>query len=62
MSERHWSDWGEVYNHYKAKGMDPSDAAYRADQWEKRLEAARRNETPHCATCTCAAPPTEVKP
>jgi hypothetical protein len=28
--------WGDVYNRHKAKGMDPSDAAFRADEWEKR--------------------------
>jgi chromosome segregation ATPase len=28
--------WGDVYNHHKAKGMDQSDAAFRADEWEKR--------------------------
>jgi hypothetical protein len=28
--------WGDVFNHHKAKGMDAADAAYRADQWEKR--------------------------
>jgi len=28
--------WGDVFDHYKAKGMDQSDAAYRADQWEQR--------------------------
>jgi hypothetical protein len=24
--------WGDTYNRHKAKGMDPNDAAFRADQ------------------------------
>lgn len=43
-------DWGSVFNHYKAKGCDPSDAAHRADQWEKRQDGARWSRCPstHC--------------
>ena len=57
-----WSSWGEVYNHYKATGIDPSDAAYRADQWEERVEAAKRNKLPHCPTCKCSLANQEAKP
>ena len=31
--------WGDVFNHHKSKGCDPSDAAYRADQWEARQQS-----------------------
>lgn len=30
-----WRAWGDVYWHYRRLGCDASDAAYRADQWEK---------------------------
>ena len=33
-----WQTWGDVYWHYRLKGMDPNDAAYRADEWETRRE------------------------
>ena len=37
--------WGDVYNRYKKRGMDQSDAAYRADQWErKQIMTAENNE------------------
>lgn len=36
------NSWSDIYWHYRRKGMDPNDAAYRADQWEKRVEAAKR--------------------
>lgn len=28
--------WGDIFNRYRAKGLDLSDAAFRADAWEKR--------------------------
>lgn len=33
-----WKEWGDVFNHYCSKGLDHSDAAYRADQWQDRQE------------------------
>jgi hypothetical protein len=33
--------WGDVYWRYVRKGCDRSDAAYRADQWEKRQNPRR---------------------
>ena len=33
-----WQTWGHVYQHYLDKGCDHADAAYRADEWEKRKE------------------------
>jgi hypothetical protein len=41
------NSWGEVYNHHKSKGLDPNDAAYRADEWEKRVMTAKRDDPPH---------------
>lgn len=34
-----WRSWGDVFNHYKSKGLDPADAAYHADEWEKCRKA-----------------------
>jgi hypothetical protein len=38
--------WGAVFDRHKRAGCDPSDAAFRADQWEKNrkrhLETIRR--------------------
>lgn len=31
-----WTTWGEVYDHHRELGRDHSDAAYRADEWERR--------------------------
>lgn len=31
-----WKTWGDVYRHYRRKGHDHSDCAYRADEWEAR--------------------------
>lgn len=28
--------WDDVFLYHRLKGMDPSDAAHRADEWEKR--------------------------
>jgi hypothetical protein len=28
--------WGDIFNRYRSKGLDLSDAAFRADAWEKR--------------------------
>ena len=42
--------WGTVFSHYKAKGCDPSDAAYHADQWEKRQHSDRWK---HCCSTHC---------
>lgn len=58
-------EWGTVFNRYKKRGCDPSDAAYRADQWEKRRQPDRWKGCPstHCersGECRspndCAAP------
>jgi hypothetical protein len=42
--------WGAVFIRYKARGCDPSDAAFRADQWEKRQDNTRWARCPstHC--------------
>ena len=42
--------WGTIFNHYKRKGHDPADAAYRADQWQKRQDTGRWRNCPstHC--------------
>lgn len=44
------STWGTVYNRYLRKGHDHGDAAYRADQWEKRQCLDRWKDCPstHC--------------
>lgn len=36
--------WGSVYFHYVRKGCDRSDAAFRADQWEKRRRPEETSE------------------
>jgi hypothetical protein len=42
--------WDTIFNRYKSLGIDPSDAAYRADQWEKRQHQDRWANCPstHC--------------
>jgi hypothetical protein len=30
--------WGDVYWHHVRKGRDRSDAAFRADEWERRQQ------------------------
>lgn len=38
--------WGNTYNRHKATGMDPNDAAFRADQSDVgRRRKAERDET-----------------
>jgi hypothetical protein len=62
-------NWADVYNHHKSKGMDQNDAAYRADEWEKRQlrkvrsKAASSKQPNFCescamdlATCDCVNP------
>ena len=34
--QRRWRCWGDVFWHYASAGHDYADAAYRADEWEKR--------------------------
>lgn len=34
--ERRWHCWGDAFWHYASSGHDYADAAYRADEWEKR--------------------------
>ena len=29
-----WKTWDDAFDHHKARGCDPSDAAWRADQWQ----------------------------
>lgn len=51
--------WGQIFDHYKRLGADPSDAAYRADQWEKRQDANRWAKccSTHCERRQeCASP------
>lgn len=55
--------WGEVFNQYRARGHDASDAAYRADQWEKRQKKRQLHErwalcpSTHCERRhECASP------
>lgn len=37
MSEtKRRTTWGDVFRRNLAKGMDHADAAFRADEWEKR--------------------------
>jgi hypothetical protein len=33
---RRWRSWGDVFRHYLNRGHDHADAAYRADEWERR--------------------------
>ena len=42
--------WGDIFNKYRRRGHDHADAAYRADQWEKRQRLDRWKECPitHC--------------
>lgn len=35
-AERRWRCWGDAFWHYVCKGHDHADAAFRADEWEKR--------------------------
>lgn len=37
-------DWGDIFLRHRRKGMDPSDAAFRADEWENRQK--RKVEPP----------------
>lgn len=53
------SEWSAVFNHHRHKGRDHSDAAYRADQWEKRQSRGRWRRCPstHCERRgECASP------
>ena len=38
--------WGDTYNRHKTKGMDPNDAAFRADQYDpmRKRKAEVENE------------------
>lgn len=42
--------WSVVFNRYCERGCDKSDAAYRADQWEKRQVQKRWQ---HCCSTHC---------
>lgn len=51
--------WAAVFNRHKSRGCDPSDAAFRADQWEKRRHPGRWANCPstHCERRQeCASP------
>jgi hypothetical protein len=51
--------WGAVFRRYTQRGHDYSDAAYRADQWEKRQQPDRWMRCPstHCERRgECASP------
>lgn len=39
--------WGDVFNFHKRQGHDPSSAAVKADEWQKRQPWARCPST-HC--------------
>lgn len=52
--------WGDTYNRHKAKGMDPNDAALRADQAESR-KAKPENEG-HPVAAVIAFYPGEREP
>lgn len=40
--KRAWKSWGEVFRHYLDRvGCQHADAAYRADEWERRRKSAR---------------------
>jgi hypothetical protein len=41
-----WQSWDDVYWHYRNKGMDLCDAAYRADQWKERQQKQEAQEMP----------------
>ena len=36
-----WKTWDDAFLHHRGKGCDPSDAAYRADEWQKRQKHCR---------------------
>jgi hypothetical protein len=38
--------WGDIFNRHRAKGLDLSDAAFRADAWEKRRRQALTKNIP----------------
>jgi hypothetical protein len=38
--------WGDIFNRYRAKGLDLCDAAFRADAWEKRQPKAISKNPP----------------
>lgn len=42
--------WATIFNRYRRLGHDLSDAAYRADQWEKRQSP---NRWRHCPSTHC---------
>jgi hypothetical protein len=51
--------WGAIYNRYVKRGHDHADAAFRADQWEKRQQPDRWRRCPstHCERRQeCASP------
>ena len=51
--------WGTIYQKYVRRGHDHADAAFRADQWEKRQDVDRWRRCPstHCERRQeCASP------
>lgn len=47
------ANWGQAYTIYRRTGMDHSDAAYRADEREKRIARG----CPYCRRSNCATDP-----
>jgi len=37
--------WGQIFKNWRRKGADPSDAAFRADEYEKKQEKVARAYT-----------------
>ena len=59
---RKWKDWGEVFNHYLAKGLEHVMAAYMADQWEKRQQPKKTMEHISSPDCWCEPEQDHIDP
>lgn len=49
------NSWGDNFLRLRAKGLDPSDAAYRADQIEKRNDTDPKRAAYLQKKCTCGS-------
>lgn len=41
--------WGDIYARFRANGMDASDAAFRADEWERKRKGEPERRVLHGA-------------
>ena len=45
MAKARAKTWDDVFNGHLDKGMDHADAAYRADEWERRRRRKSRSRS-----------------